>query len=113
MITLQHHRYDSHDLVHMSGRLGGTNASEVGSELVQILEGGPGILHLDLAELSFLDSLGLSTLISLLKRARRSEGDVILYNMNDRVRSLFELTRLHEIFEIRDDDDSQLNQIAS
>ncbi len=113
MVKLQHQRSQAYDTVFIEGRLGAANSSEVGSELVQILESGPGLIHLDLTELSFLDSCGLSLFVSLLKRARQNEGDLVLFNMNDRIRSLFELTRLHEIFDIRQDDDSQLKQVGT
>lgn len=113
MVKLQHQRSQACDTVYIEGRLGAANSSEVGSELVQILESGPGLVHLDLTELSFLDSCGLSLFVSLLKRARQNEGDLVLFNMNDRIRSLFELTRLHEIFDIRQGDDEQLKQVGT
>lgn len=113
MVKLQHQRSQTYDTIYIEGRLGAANSSEIGSELVQILESGPGLVHLDLANLSFLDSCGLSLLVSLLKRARKNEGDLVLFNMNDRIRSLFELTRLHEIFDIRESVDHQLKQVGT
>ena len=113
MVKLQHQRSPSYDTISIEGRLGAANSSEIGSELVQILESGPGLVHIDLADLSFLDSCGLSLFVSLLKRARQNEGDLVLLNMNDRIRSLFELTRLHEIFEIRDSTEAQLKQVGT
>ena len=113
MVTLQHQRSASYDTIFMEGRLGAANSSEIGSELVQILESGPGLVHIDLADLAFLDSCGLSLFVSLLKRARQNEGDLVLFNMNDRIRSLFELTRLHEIFDIRESAEAQLKQVGT
>ena len=101
MVTLEHRALDGIDRVSVDGRLGAADSAETAARLVAILDRGPGTLHLDLAGLSFLDSSGLSVLVSLLKRARRAEGDVVLFNVNERVRALLELTRLHEIFELR------------
>jgi len=113
MVKLQHQRSQNHDTIHLEGRLGAANSSEIGSELVQILESGPGMVYLDLGKLSFLDSCGLSLLVSLLKRARTNEGDLVLFNMNDRIRSLFELTRLHEIFDIRESAVLEMKQVGT
>lgn len=113
MVKLQHQRSPSCDTIFIEGRLGAANSSEIGSELVQILESGPGLVHMDLTDLSFLDSCGLSLLVSLLKRARQNEGDLVLFNMNDRIRSLFELTRLHEIFDIRETATEQMKQFGT
>jgi len=113
MVTLQHERGNDSDTVYINGRLGAANSSEVGSELVKILESGPGILYLDIAELHFLDSSGLSLLVSLLKRARQNEGNLVLLNMNDRISSLFELTRLHEIFDIHQNEATTLKQVGT
>ena len=113
MVNLQHQRSPSCDTIFIDGRLGAANSSEIGSQLVQILESGPGVVHLDLANLSFLDSCGLSLFVSLLKRARQNEGDLVLFNMNDRIRSLFELTRLHEIFDIRESANNELKQVGT
>lgn len=103
MITTEHERHDSHDVVRLSGRLGASDSASVATSLIEIMECGAGFLHIDMAAVEFVDSSGLSALVTVLKRARRQEGDVILLNVNPRVRALLELTRLHEIFELRDE----------
>ena len=105
MVTLEPRPLDGLDLIRMKGRLGAADSADVAAQMASILDRGPGVVHVDLDELSFLDSSGLSVLVSLLKRARRNDGDVILYNPNERVQALLELTRLHEIFETRVSDD--------
>ena len=102
MIMLEHRPSGEFDLIRLTGRLGGDDVGDVSARLVDILDRGPGIVHLDLGALSFLDTGGLAAVISLFKRARRRGGDVILYDVNARVRALLELSRLHEIFEIRE-----------
>ena len=101
MVTLQHRPLDGLDLIRIEGRLGAADSADAAAQMVSILDRGTGLVHLDLGALEFLDSSGLAVLVSLLKRARRAEGDVILYNANERVQALLELTRLHEIFETR------------
>ena len=104
MIMLEHRPSEEFDLIRLSGRLGEADVHKVSARLVDILDRGPGIVHLDLGELSFLDTGGVAAIISLFKRARRRGGDVILYDVNARVRALLELSRLHEILELRESD---------
>lgn len=101
MVTLEHLPLDGFDLIRVDGRLGAADSADAAAQMASILDRGTGTVHLDLDRLSFLDSSGLSVLVSLLKRARRNDGDVVLYNVNERVQALLELTRLHEIFETR------------
>ena len=57
---------------------------------------------LDLADVTFIDSTGLSVLITALKRARSLGGDVRLRTPSHQVFKVLELTRLHQVFEIED-----------
>ncbi|MBI2345488.1 MAG: STAS domain-containing protein [Deltaproteobacteria bacterium] len=55
---------------------------------------------LDGAALQFVDSMGLGVLISLMRRVRPQEGEVKIAALTDDVRSIFEITRLHRVFDI-------------
>ncbi len=105
MVELEHRTLDGVDLISLGGRLEACDSNDVAARMVSLLERGTGLLHVELSRLEFLESSGLSVLVSLLRRARRNEGDVVLYNVNEQLQALFELTRLHEIFEMRHSDD--------
>jgi anti-sigma B factor antagonist len=55
---------------------------------------------LDLDEVDFIDSSGLGAILSCYRHLQTGKGDLKLCRMNDAVRSLFELVRMHRIFEI-------------
>lgn len=57
-------------------------------------------IEIDLSQTSFLDSCGLGALISLRKTACSRNGKVRLLNPSPRVQLLFDVTRMHKIFEI-------------
>ena len=57
-------------------------------------------IEIDLSQTSFLDSCGLGALISLRKTANSRNGKVRLLYPNPRVLLLFDITRMHNIFEI-------------
>ncbi|HET6665209.1 MAG TPA: STAS domain-containing protein [Acidimicrobiales bacterium] len=58
---------------------------------------------LDLSEVEFLDSIGLGTIVAVLKRARSLGGDLALVVGRDRIRRPFELTGLTQVLTIGDD----------
>jgi anti-anti-sigma factor len=54
----------------------------------------------DLKELQFVDSSGLGSFLSILRRLNADGGELKLCNMNKSVRSMFELVSMHKIFDI-------------
>ena len=69
--------------------------------LGEITNDSPTVL-VDLADVTFIDSTGLSVMITALKRARSLGGDVRLRAPSHQVFKVLELTRLHQVFEIED-----------
>ena len=65
---------------------------------------------LDMSGVKFVDSSGLGALISCLRQANGSKGDFRLCEMSRTVRALFELMRMHRVFNIHDTRD---NAVAS
>ena len=57
-------------------------------------------LLVNLADVNFIDSSGLSTLVQGMKRCRGRDGDLSLCNLEQPVRIIFELTRLDKAFDI-------------
>jgi len=57
-------------------------------------------LVLDLSQLHFVDSSGLGAMLSCLRQLSAKGGDLKLCAMSKQVRALFELVRMHRIFEI-------------
>lgn len=54
----------------------------------------------DLSSLSFVDSSGLGAILSSLRQANSAGGDLKLCGLSKPVRALFELVRMHRIFDI-------------
>ena len=55
---------------------------------------------IDLARVQFIDSSGLGALLSGYKNASLRSSGFALAGLQPRVRSMFELTRLHRVFDI-------------
>jgi len=54
----------------------------------------------DLNQVSLLDSSGLVAILSCLRQANENGGDLKLCRMGKRVRLLFELVRMHRVFDV-------------
>jgi anti-sigma B factor antagonist len=63
-------------------------------------ENTPARLVINLAEVSFVDSTALATMVQALKRCREADGDLRLCALQQPVRIIFELTRLDRAFTI-------------
>jgi anti-sigma B factor antagonist len=53
---------------------------------------------LDFEQLKFLSSSGLGVILGILTRSRRNNGDVVLLNVTDKLKSLLTITRLDHVF---------------
>lgn len=89
-------------LVRLQGRLDATVAPQVRRELSALPERhGPNMV-VDLAQVSFIDSSGLSVLVSALKAVRLRGGALVLVGPNEQVRMALRLTMLDRVFRIFD-----------
>jgi anti-sigma B factor antagonist len=51
-------------------------------------------------DLTFIDSMGLGVLISLMRRLKQHDGEIIMASLSPDVHSIFEITRLNRLFDI-------------
>jgi len=81
-------------------RLDAHNSSDLKDTMLRFLENGEKSIIVDLKEVRFIDSSGLGALLSGYKNANLHQGNLALSGLQSRVQSMFELTRLHQVFEI-------------
>lgn len=79
--------------------LDASNAKEFKRDIASVLEPQAKVVF-DLAELRFVDSSGLGAFLSCLRQLNATGGDLKLCGMTKPVRTLFELVRMHKIFDI-------------
>jgi anti-sigma B factor antagonist len=71
-------------------------------ELRSALDRGASTIVVDLCEVSFLDSTGLSVLVSGLKRCQAAGGELRLEGPRPNVRKVLEITGLTDAFKLSD-----------
>ncbi len=55
---------------------------------------------IDCSALDFIDSTGLGALLSLLRKIEAKQGRLAFAHLSSEVASIFEITRLHKLFEV-------------
>ena len=80
-MNISSNRHGSVDVVKLPQRLVMANAPAVRKELLELIDTDHHHLVLDLGEVAFVDSSGLSVLVSALKAANKNAGSVALLNL--------------------------------
>lgn len=86
--------------VRLLGELDLSTAEQLREELVRLAADGATMVTVDLGDLAFIDSTGLSVLITGLKRLRQQGGDMALRSPTPGTRKVLEITGLTEVFVI-------------
>jgi anti-sigma B factor antagonist len=73
--------------------------SDFKNEITPILKSESQVV-LDLSDVQFVDSSGVGAILSCLRILNAEGGDLKLCSLSKPVRALFELVRMHKIFEI-------------
>ncbi len=94
-------------------RLDAHNSGELKTQMLTFFDEGKNNLVIDLKAVRFVDSSGLGSLVSGFKNASARNGNLKLCGLQPQVRSMFELTRLHRVFEIFPDADEALASFQS
>jgi len=88
VIEIEEERMDAH------------NSGTFKEQMLALFDEGKNKLIINLSAVRFVDSSGLGALVSGFKNASAREGSLKLCGLQPQVRSMFELTRLHRVFEI-------------
>jgi anti-sigma B factor antagonist len=87
----------------LKGRLDAASAKDIREKVISLSQQNQVNLVIDMEGVDFIDSSGLGSLVSSLRTVNKQGGDIKISALQDQVRSVFELTRLHRIFGIYDD----------
>jgi anti-sigma B factor antagonist len=95
-------------IIEVSGQLIVGNRQELKEDVLKLLESGARKFLIDFKDTAYIDSSGLGVLVSLSKKIREKGGEMRLSNLNEDLRTLFELTKLDTLFYIADSRDEAL-----
>ena len=89
-------------ILHLSGEIDLRTSPRLRGMFLDLIDEKPARIILDLSRVSYVDSSGIGTIVELKRRAMRDQSPVVLVGLQNRVRSLFEITRLDKFFDITD-----------
>ena len=103
-ITVQTELVNDHCcLIPLAGRFDATSVNVMKEVFKDLIGGAVTQVIVDMAEVSFVDSAGLSALVSALKRVRRLGGDMVIAGMQPQAKTVFSLTMLDQVIPIYTD----------
>ncbi len=96
-------RYNGVSIVHLSGDLRVDGVPELSRALFDSLNGEQ-LVVVDLAELNYIDSAGIATLVALYKRLRQNGGGrVVLCGAPETIWGVFKTMKLDRLFRLYSD----------
>ncbi|NQT00096.1 MAG: STAS domain-containing protein [Candidatus Omnitrophica bacterium] len=87
-------------ILDLSGEIDINTSPEVRLAFDELLKQEKKKVLLNFAEVAYIDSSGLATLVEMLQRLKRYAGALRLASVSEKVRGLFEITKLDKLFGI-------------
>ena len=83
-------------------RLDVVNMKEMKEAMMEIVDAGNHKMVIDLSPVKFIDSSGLSVIISLFKRLNTFNGELILCGLGEQPKEMLQITQLIRLFKVVD-----------
>jgi anti-sigma B factor antagonist len=93
----------------MKGRLTVGEASSIREKVTELLAGDRKNVIFDLAQVDYIDSTGLGSMVICYTTIKKAGGALKLVSLNKRNIELLLLTKLHTIFEVFSDEQDAVN----
>jgi anti-sigma B factor antagonist len=97
------------DVLDVAGEVDLSTAPELRSRIEDLLDEGSRRVVVDLADVSFMDSSGLSVLVSGFKSMREAGGEMAVVCPNASIAKIFSITGLDRVFSIHPSLDEALS----
>ena len=94
---------DEYALLNIEGDVDLYSSPDVRAAILKLTKEKIPTILVNLANVAYMDSSGVATLIEGLQQCNKYKGRFALLSLRDNVREVFELTRLDKIFEIHND----------
>jgi anti-sigma B factor antagonist len=92
---------DKTAIVDVQGDIDLRSSPALQEKLGGILNKDPDRVVVNLADVPYMDSSGVASLVKVLSRVKKQSIPLVLVEMSERVRSIFEITHLDTVFDIR------------
>ncbi len=100
-------------LLKLSGEIDLHGSPILRNELLAIAKKKTPLLIVDFSDVEYIDSSGLATLIEYVKEAGGHQGKIALFGLKKKVRTIFDLVRLNELFAIAETKEEALASVEA
>jgi len=108
-VEIVRHEKGAVSALYISGRLDLAGGAMLKDQVKKMLAANTTSIHLNLANVDFINSSGLGALVSTMKEVRLAKGRLTLSNLASYVQEIFDITQLSHIFEIFKTEEEALN----
>lgn len=99
-MSLRTNRQGDAVTIGIEGQLVAGNRQQLREAVLNEIDRGARSFVIDFVDTGYVDSAGLGVLVSLSKKVREANASLRLVNLNEDLRTLFELTRLDTLFDL-------------
>ena len=115
-MPLEHYDWEVGDVfvLHLQGPITlGQGTERLRNLILDALNEGKKNILLNMAEVFYIDSSGLGELVAAYTTATHRGGRLKLMKLTPRVQDVVQLTRVHRIFEVYNDEDTAVKSFAT
>ncbi|OQX96364.1 hypothetical protein B6I21_01155 [candidate division KSB1 bacterium 4572_119] len=92
-------------ILKLSGDVDLYSSPQVRKKILSLITKSNKNLLVDLAEVTYMDSSGVATLVEALQLTNKNSGTLRLYSLRDAIKDVFELSRLDKVFNIYENEE--------
>ena len=101
------------EYVTLAGELDFNSSPQVRGELTKLTEKNSRKILVDLKKVTYIDSSGLAIFIEFFQKIKRSGGKLVLFNLSQEVRSVFEIAKLETVFHLVENHEQALGLVSA
>jgi anti-sigma B factor antagonist len=100
-------------VIQLSGEVDAYTCSMLRDAMIEIIEQGNPNVVISMADVEYIDSSGLGTLVGGLKRASEQSGKIAVVASSIQIRKVFEITGLEKVFPIFESETEAAHALAT
>jgi anti-sigma B factor antagonist len=111
-MSIQINETDGKVVIALSGKImGGPEAGQINDKINALLDEEKKKIIIDLKQVEWMNSSGLGILIGAIQTLKNNGGQLVLIHVSDRIENLLKITKLINVFSIKPDLESALEEL--
>jgi anti-anti-sigma factor len=105
-VTIDRSQIEGKVVLHVAGRMDAESAPRFETQCESCIAEGITSLVIDLADLSYVSSMGLRSFVAIAQKLKSKGGELRICRLTGLARQVFEITRLNQVFPMYDSVDA-------